>query len=99
MAADLIITPRASDDLDEAFQWYEARRTGLGEEFLNSFDACIRVVLQNPELYAFVRKTYRRALMRRFPYAILFEFARPSVVVYAVFHTSRRPDRWHRRLP
>jgi hypothetical protein len=32
MAVDLILAPEVEQDLAEAYAWYEARRTGLGEE-------------------------------------------------------------------
>jgi toxin ParE1/3/4 len=38
MAAKLVIAPEAELDLAEAYVWYEKRRVGLGEEFLNSVD-------------------------------------------------------------
>ena len=41
MAAELIIAPEADLDIAEAYAWYENQRTGLGEEFLSSIDACI----------------------------------------------------------
>jgi hypothetical protein len=39
MAAELIIAPEAQQDVDEAYSWYEDRRPGLGEEFLDCVDA------------------------------------------------------------
>jgi len=33
MAVELIIAPEVEQDFAEAYAWYEARRTGLGEEF------------------------------------------------------------------
>jgi hypothetical protein len=47
----------------------------------------------------FVHETYRRALIRRFPFAIFYEYAGTKVTVYAVFHTSRDPEKWRNRLP
>lgn len=43
---------------------------GLGEESLTCVDACIQVICRHPELYAKVYEDYRRALVRRFPYAV-----------------------------
>jgi len=34
MAVELVIASEAAQDIDEAYGWYEGRRTGLGEEFL-----------------------------------------------------------------
>jgi hypothetical protein len=41
---DLVIAPEAELDIAEAYVWYEGRRSGLGEEFLSSVDACIESV-------------------------------------------------------
>jgi hypothetical protein len=32
MAAELIIAPEAEQDIAEAYDWYESRRVGLGED-------------------------------------------------------------------
>lgn len=52
-----------------------------------------------PETHAVVHEQYRRRLVRRFPYAIFYEYAVGTVTVYCVFHTSRDPDKWRQRLP
>jgi plasmid stabilization system protein ParE len=99
MGTDLVFAPEAERDITEAYVWYEARRTGLGEEFLSSLDASAERIRRQPLIYPLVYETYRRALMRRFPYAIFFECAETTVTVYAVFHTSRDPEKWRQRLP
>ena len=99
MAADLVLAPEAAQDIDEAYRWYEERRFGLGEEFLSCVDACIQAICRMPELHAKVHKDYRRALVRRFPYAVFYEHVADTVTVYSVFHTSRSPKKWRERLP
>ena len=42
-------------------------------------------------------ENYRRGLVRRFPYAVFYEYT--TVTVYGIFHTSRNPDKWRQRLP
>ncbi len=99
MAAELILAPEAEQDLAAAYDWYEERRIGLGEEFLSRVDACIQAILRTPEIHGIVHERYRRALIRRFPYAIFYEFDGPTVSIYSVFHTARDPAKWRRRLP
>jgi plasmid stabilization system protein ParE len=99
MAAELTLAPEAQDDIDEAYAWYEGRRVGLGEEFLGAVDACIQAICRTPEMHAKVHEDYRRGLVRRFPYAIFYEYAGGTVTVYSVFHTSQNPDKWRKRLP
>lgn len=67
MIEDLRIVPEAVADAREAYLWYEERRPGLGEEFLECVDACLERIRRNPELFEVVHEDYRRALVRRFP--------------------------------
>ena len=99
MPVELVIAPEAELDIAEAYAWYEGRRTGLGEEFLSSVDACLESIRRRPEMYPVVHEGYRRSLVRRFPYAVLYEQTEATVAIYAVFHTSRDPDKWRQRLP
>jgi plasmid stabilization system protein ParE len=85
MPAKLVIAPEAELDIAEAYVWYERRRIGLGEEFLTSVDASIVGIRRQPEIYPLIHETYRRSLVRRFPYAVFFEYAEPTVTVYSVF--------------
>jgi plasmid stabilization system protein ParE len=98
MAARLIIAPEAENDLAEAYAWYEDRRAGLGEEFLGCVDACIQGIVRMPDIYAPIHENYRRALVRRFPYAVFYESDRDTVTVYCVFHNSQDPSKWRQRL-
>ena len=99
MAAELIVAPEAERDIDEAYGWYEDRRLGLGGEFLSCVDACIETIARAPEMHRAVHENYRRALVRRFPYAVFYEHVKGAVTIYCVFHSSRHPEKWRQRLP
>lgn len=100
MVADYILLPEAEQDTDEAYAWYEEQEPDLGEEFFRCVDTCIASIRRKPKLYACVHETYRRALVRRFPYAIFYEYeeARKRIVIYSVFHCSQDPEKWRSRL-
>lgn len=66
MAAELVLSPEAESDIADAYSWYEARRIGLGEEFLSSLDACVEGVRRQPEMCSSVHESFRRCLLRRF---------------------------------
>jgi plasmid stabilization system protein ParE len=99
VAARLVVAPEAELDIAEAYVWYEQRRIGLGEEYLSSVDACMAGIRRRPEMCRPVHEGYRRALIRRFPYAVFYEYAENIVTIYAVFHISRDPEKWRQRLP
>ena len=99
MAAKLLIAREAAQDIDEAYSWYECQRAGLGEEFLTCVDACLQAICRMPKMQEKVHEEYRRGLVRRFPFAIFYEYADGAVTVYCVFHTARDPAKWRQRLP
>ena len=94
----LRLTPEAEFDLDEAYDWYRDQAAELAVEFLQAVNRCIESIHRQPEAYQLVDRTMRRALLRRFPYAVFFEVGRAEIVVYAVFHGARDPRAWKRRL-
>jgi toxin ParE1/3/4 len=99
MAARFIVTAETQDDLVATYDWYEAQRVGLGEDFLDCLDACFERIRRTPELCAVAFESYRRALVRRFPYAVIYEANATAITIYGVFHTSRDSDTWRLRLP
>jgi plasmid stabilization system protein ParE len=94
MAIEIIFLADAERDVDEAYAWYEKFRNGLGEEFLNCLDARIESIRNAPESHAIVHRDFRRALVRRFPYAIFYEHVESTILIYGVFHTSRDAGKW-----
>jgi len=98
VAVRVVAAPAAEQDVADACAWYEGRRMGLGEEFLGCLDACIEAIRRSPKTHATVFRGFRRALLRRFPYAVFYEYDSGVVTVFGVFHTSRHPMRWMRRV-
>ena len=98
MTRELIIQPDAEADIAQAFDWYEAQVPGLGSEFLLVLDAAFNSILRNHLIYPEVYKIVRRALTRRFPFAVFFIVEEARVVVLSVFHLKRNPDEWKPRL-
>ena len=97
MSKELIFIPEAHTDIAEAYLWYEEQSLGLGMDFLRCLKASFTSIQRNPLIYQIVHEHYRRAMVRRFPYSIFFEDNETQSVVYAVFHCSQNPDKWHKR--
>ena len=93
----LRLTPEAELDLDDAYGWHRLQAPGLGAHFLAAVATCLASIRRNPEASQLVDSTMRRALLRRFPYAVFYEVGAVEIVVYAVFHCARNPRAWKRR--
>lgn len=87
----LIIKPRAVVMMQEGYWWYEEQRQGLGEEFLAELDDLYLKLQSHPEYFSKIKKNFRQAALKRFPYVVVYEIIRTEVVVFAVFHTKRNP--------
>jgi plasmid stabilization system protein ParE len=68
-----VIRPAALKDIFKAADWYESRHPGLSAEFLRALDATIASVKRAPRQYPKVHDEMRHALVRRFPYSIIFK--------------------------
>lgn len=76
MAKEAIILPEASQDITEAYWWYEEQSLGLGSEFVRSVEAILASIQRYPAMYPEVFRQYRRALLRKFPYFLFYEAGR-----------------------
>ena len=74
-----------------------ASEKGLGSEFLAQVALSLESIETAPERYPIVRGTTRRALMRRFPYAVFYILDPHVIAVTAVMHGRRDPRRWQSR--
>ena len=95
----VIFTPTARAELIDAQDWYENEVLGLGRRFRAAVDALVQSMSLNPRQFPVVYKSIRRALLRRFPYALMFVIeADETLTVIACFHGSRDPAHWQKRV-
>ncbi|MBF0507000.1 MAG: type II toxin-antitoxin system RelE/ParE family toxin [Nitrospirae bacterium] len=79
------------EDAISGYMWYEAKSTGLGEDFLRMFYASANEIAWNPLLHPKVYQDFRRRLLRRFPYAIYFTVEDDRIIIFGLFHCARNP--------
>lgn len=97
MGKKFIVRREAEAEINEAFVWYEEHVPGLGSDFLVQIDACFSIIEKTPELYPVVHKEIRMAILRRFPYEVLYIVDKTRISVLAVFHAKRNPKHWKSR--
>lgn len=105
MTPGLRVRPGARAEIRAARRWYEGQSRGLGRAFLAEVDATLAFARRHPEMYEALEAdepAVRRALLHRFPYALVYEVSAPGaareVVVLACFHLRQetQPD-WRSR--
>jgi plasmid stabilization system protein ParE len=99
MTPRFVFHPAARADLAEALLWYDHQRTGLGAELGAVVAETIRRISAHPEAFPRVEGSIRRAVLRRFPYSILYVVRPEEIEVLGVFHHRRDPSIWRGRSP
>ena len=99
MPVPLILTEKAQEDLDDAFQWYEDQEPELGKEFIRCIDAKIAELNRHPLHHQVVQSDQvRRALINRFPFSIYFVNEEELITIFAILHQRRSPKFWKSRI-
>jgi toxin ParE1/3/4 len=93
----LFVRKAAKSDVAEAFSWYEARRTGLGQEFVDEVAAAYAAIEEQPLRFPVVLDDVRMGVVHRFPFLVYFVILRVDISVIAVLHGHRDPQVWQRR--
>ena len=83
----------ASHDLIVAFDWYETKQAGLGEEFLRSVAAVEDLQTRDQMRFAIANEPYRSAKLPKFPYGLHYRVVGNAVSVLACLHFHQNPDR------
>jgi plasmid stabilization system protein ParE len=97
MKKPIVFRLEAQVEFDEAFDWYSQQLPGLGLDFLECVTDVLDLIGSMPESYQIVFEDVRRAVVRKFPYSVLYRIEADQIVVLAVFHSKRDPKSWQSR--
>ena len=92
------LLPQARDEMREAYDFFEARITGLGRRFSLEVAEAIEKIRATPLTWPNIDNETRKCSTRKFKYGVLYRIEGESIVVVAVMDLRRRPGYWkHRR--
>lgn len=89
--------PSAREELNEAAAFYEASVAGLGEAFLDDVERAIELISERPRIGASADRGFRKTILRRFPFSIIYVDLDEEILIVAVAHQRRRPGFWRGR--
>ena len=97
MIREIRLREEAEADLSEAAIWYQQQQKGLGYNFLDEVLTLSQSIKEHPHAYPIVHREVRRALTNRFPFGIFYRVEEEIIVIFAIMHASRDPNRWKGR--
>ncbi len=75
-----------------------SKQPGLGEDLLSELEHAYELIAENPQHYPIRFDTFRRILVRRFPYAVYFHADSIATHVHYVFQCAQDPAKLPERL-
>ena len=89
MSVAIFLTENAREEIRQARRWYSQVDRRLGRDFARSVRASLNRISEFPHSHPATDRGARKALVRRFPYVIVYKIEANRVAVLACFHARR----------
>lgn len=89
--------PEALSDLAGAMDWYTARSASAADSFAQEIERAVVRLQESPLRWPPYLHGTRKALLRRFPFALIYRTRSNEIQIVAVAHLHRRPGYWRHR--
>lgn len=91
------MTAAAEVDLAVAADWYDARVPGLGRLLIEAVHALLNSLPEFPEKHPLAFDTTRKAVLRRFPYSVVYRLEPTAIQILGVLPNRADPEQLARR--
>jgi plasmid stabilization system protein ParE len=82
----------------ESYVWYHERGSHIAEAFEREVEHALEALQESPDRWSVYVGMWRRILLRRFPFGIVYGALDNQIVVVAIMHTRRKPGYWKNRM-
>jgi plasmid stabilization system protein ParE len=89
--------PEAQAEYQAARAWYQSRSPRAAERFEAEMERVLGLVGTNPDMFPKYDDEHRFAVLRRYPYSVVYQVQPDRVYVIAVAHSSRSAGYWQGR--
>jgi plasmid stabilization system protein ParE len=87
----------AAEEMETALAWYETRSPKAADRLFQELTGLLDQIAGSPQTFAFTESGHRRAVLRRYPFIVIFVERPKYIYVLAVAHAKRRPGYWRNR--
>ncbi|MHB1422081.1 MAG: type II toxin-antitoxin system RelE/ParE family toxin [Gemmataceae bacterium] len=92
--ANVLFHPEAQAEYDAAIAWYQARSPRAASRFEAEVEYFLSLIETTPEIFPSYDDDHRFAVLKRFPYSIVYQVQPGQIYVVALAHTSRSAGYW-----
>ena len=97
MSLEILVSREASADIDVALSGFRDISPNLSERFKEELERVYSCIAEYPEIYPVVYKSFRRGLLRKFPYSVFYVILKSFILVVGVVHQAQDESTWKRR--
>jgi len=95
---ELLFHPDVELEVKASYIWYENQAGGLGEDFINELESAYDAIEELPDTWPKFQKNFRRFLLSKFPFSVIYSSKKKQLYVVAVMHNNRKPGYWLKRI-
>jgi len=94
---EIIFHPAVAIEIKASYEWYQNQSEGLGDDFLSELESAYQAIIELPDTWPKFNIHYRRFLLSKFPFSVVYRENKYSIFVLTVMHNSRKPNYWKNR--
>ncbi len=95
--ANVLFHPEAQAEYDAALAWYQSRSMSAATRFEDEVERVLGLIAASPEMFPLYDDAHRFAVLRRYPYSVVYQVQSGQVYVVALAHSSRSAGYWQDR--
>jgi hypothetical protein len=89
--------PEADQEMFEAARYYQSLSSGLGDDYLDEVECAVRSIATSPQTWPILEGDFRRRLVKRFPFGVIYRIEPDKILIIAVAHLRKKPGYWKNR--
>ena len=88
----------AAIESDDAIEYYELQLSGLGKKFFIDVIETLELISKYPQLFTQNSEHTRKAVLRKFPYNVIYSILNNRIYIIALAHQNSTPEYWINRV-
>lgn len=95
MVYNIIVSPKAQIEIENAAEYYAERSNSMPVKFIDTIQDTYRMLSLNPN-YKNSYKSFRSVTVKGFPFLLFFiiDDYSETVLIISCFHTAQNPDKY-----
>jgi plasmid stabilization system protein ParE len=94
---EIRLHPQAAAEAETSRAWYFERNASVAAAFLDELSAAMLAIRESPSRWPQVYGTYRRFVLHKFPFSVVYAVRDGFIEVIAIAHHRRKPGYWSAR--